>query len=150
VSVLINASLFSIALFSCLSSVGFFILAKTLNPVTNINRTWDSMTSHGFGGVRLKSEEPEANILADLAKRISEIKPIVWAHVVLGKSESCERNENGRYVIIFEFDELDKEFYKMNKMNHAELQRRIEEIPVLGHQIAADLWVIQRSYHNGC
>ena len=120
--------------------------------MTNIKRTWDSMTSHGFGGVKLKSEEPKANIVADLARRISEIKPIVWAHAVLRKSESRERNENGRYVIIFEFDELNKERYKMNKMNpHAELQRRIEEESKnIGHEITADLWVIQSSYHKGC
>jgi hypothetical protein len=105
------------------------------------------MTSHGFGGVRICSEKPTADMVADLAKRISEIRPIVWAHVVLDRSESCERKENERYVIIFEFDELKKVCYKMN---HAELRKRIEGIPVPGHQITADLWVIQHSYHNGC
>jgi hypothetical protein len=139
VSVLIDASLLSTALFSCLSFVRFFILAKTLNLMTSINVTWVSMTSHGFGGVRLKSEKPTADMIADLAKRISAMRPVVWAHVVLDSSE--------RYVIVFEFDELDKACYEIN---HAELRKRIEKIPIPDHQIAVDLWVIQRSYHNGC
>jgi len=105
------------------------------------------MTSHGFGGVRIKSKKLTPKMIADLARQISNIKPIVWAHVVLDRSASSERKENERYAIIFEFDELDKECYEMN---HSELRGKIEGIRLPGHEITADLWVIQRSYHNGC
>ncbi len=98
------------------------------------------MTSHGFGFVRFMSEKLSPNIIEDLAKRISEMRPVVWAHVVLDKSEE--------YSVVFEFDELSKPCYDMN---HAGLKKRIETLKMPdGHHISVDLWVIRRSFHNGC
>jgi len=100
------------------------------------------MTSHGFGIVRVSSAAPTAAMIDDLAKQISQIRPVVWAHVVSDKNE--------RYSIAFEFDELNKACYEMK---HAKLQEIIGEVSekyAPGHQIAVELWVIRRSYHNGC
>jgi len=142
------------ASFFCLLFVEFLISTKNLNSATNTNKIRDFMTSHGFGGVKLQSGLIPNRDIIDVAKQISRIEPVVWAHVV-DKSKSRVSDENRRYDIIFEFDELDKECYNIKSPDgltrHDVLKAIIQKTcTVPGHETIADLWVINSSHHKGC
>ena len=96
------------------------------------------MTSHGFGGVKVSSIKPTAAQVAEIAKRISEVKPIRKVHVVWAQRQCHD--------IIFEFDHL-----VSHHMKCEDLLGKLKKIEVDGHGIGdpADFWIIQSTYANG-
>lgn len=98
------------------------------------------MTDHGFCGVKLRSKTtPPPKIIAEIAGKISEVKGVIWAHVV----KPLERKESD-YDIIFEFGHPQK--HGLN--NLGELLQAIYSVKVEGHGISSptDVWIIQSSY----
>jgi len=98
------------------------------------------MTEHGFCAVRIGSKTtPPPEIIAEIAGNISEVKGVIWAHVV----KRLEREESD-YDIIFEFSHPQK--HGLN--NLGELLQAIYSVKVEGHGISSptDVWIIQSSY----
>lgn len=98
------------------------------------------MTDHGFCGVKIRSKTaPPPEIIADIAGKISEVKGVIWAHVV----RPLERKESD-CDIIFEFGHPRKHGWN----NLGDLLQAIGSIEVRGHEISppTDVWIIQSSY----
>lgn len=101
-------------------------------------RTCGLMTSHGFGIPKISSSKIRADQVAEIARRFSEAKAMIKAHVV--------RDEKHRYGVIFEFDHLVK-----YDMTCADLLKELQKIRVDDHRItdSTKFWVIQNSYQHG-
>jgi len=98
------------------------------------------MTDHGFGGVKIRSKTtPPPQIIAEIAGKISEVKGVIWAHLV----KPLERKESD-YDIIFEFGHPRKHGWD----NLGDLLQAIGCIKVREHGISptTDVWIIQSSY----
>ena len=97
------------------------------------------MTEHGFCAVTIGSNTtPPPEIIAEIAGKISEVKGVIWAHVV----KRLEREESD-YDIIFEFGHPQKHGLE----NRDELLQAIyNSVKALGHSARADVWIIQSSY----
>ena len=101
------------------------------------------MTEHGFGKATVYSEKPPPpEIIAEIAAKVSQVKGMIWAHVV--KRAEAERSDDD---IIFEFGHPSKHGWK----NLGELLQAIGSITVDEHRISTpiDVWIIQSSYKDG-
>lgn len=100
------------------------------------------MTSHGFGKPEIKSGKISADEIAEIARQVSLVKPIIRSHVV--QRSVC--GEELGYYIIFEFGHL-----REHDMKPADLLNRLKKVRVGEHEIAnsTEFWVIQKSYQDG-
>ena len=117
-----------------------FVLAKVLYSSINKCAKCGFMTDHGFCRIRIRSETtPPLQIIAEIAGKISEVKGVIWAHVV-----KRVEGEESDYDIIFEFGHPRKRGWN----NLGDLLQAIESIKVKEHGISppTDVWIIQSSY----
>jgi len=87
----------------------------------------------------IRSSKISEEEIIEIARQISELKPIIRSHVV----QHVVRDKAVGYDIIFEFDHLRK-----HGMTCTDLLKELKKIRVGKHQItdSTDFWIVQSSY----
>lgn len=101
------------------------------------------MVDHGFGKGTVDSEKPPTvEDIEKIARRLSELDGIIWAHVRFDASGDWRSNH-----ILFEFGHLENTKSK----NRGALFKKIRSITEKGHSIRTpiDFWIIKSSYKDG-